>query len=175
MSRLNWIRHPREASRRDLKRVRGWRPQSFGFFESYLGRLAQVIVLAVIGVVFWRLIASWDWLSTDFWDWLRVAPDGAESGSATVRNLGLVLAGLIALPLAIWRSWVAKRQADTAQDSFLNERYQKGAEMLGSNVPAVRLGGTYALHRLAEESPEKYHFQVMSLFCAFVRRPTDDT
>ena len=44
--------------------------------------------------------------------------------------------------------------------------------MLGSDVLAVRMGGIYALQRLAEEHPEQYHIQIMQLFCAFVRNPT---
>ena len=105
-----------------------------------------------------------------FWEWLS----GGESGSTTIRNIALVAAGLIALPLAIWRGVVAERQANTAQQGLLNERYQKGAEMLGSEVLSVRLGGIYALQRLAEEWPEQYHIQIMRLFCAFVRLPTRD-
>ena len=31
---------------------------------------------------------------------------------------------------------------------------------------------SYALQRLAEEHPERYHIQIMRLFCAFVRNPT---
>ena len=46
--------------------------------------------------------------------------------------------------------------------------------MLGSNVLSVRLGGIYALGRLASEYPEQYHIQIMRLFCAFVRFPTKD-
>ena len=46
--------------------------------------------------------------------------------------------------------------------------------MLGSEVLAVRLGGIYALQRLAEEWPDQYHIQIMHLFCAFVRRPARD-
>ena len=66
----------------------------------------------------------------------------------------------------------AQRQADIAQQSSLNERYERGAEMLGSNVLSVRLGGIYALRRLAEEHSDQYHIQIMELFCAFVRNPT---
>ena len=44
--------------------------------------------------------------------------------------------------------------------------------MLGSDVLAVRLGGIYALDRLADEHPEKYHIQNMRLLCAFVRQPS---
>ena len=105
-----------------------------------------------------------------FWEWLS----GGESGSTTVRNVALVLAGVIALPLAVWRSVVADRQATTAQQGLLNERYQKGGEMLGSDVLSVRLAGIYALQRLATEHSEQYHIQVMRLFCAFVRLPTKD-
>ena len=113
-------------------------------------------------IVFWDLIVFWEWLS------------GGESGSTTIRNIALVAAGLIALPLATWRGVVANRQANTAQQGLLNERYQKGAEMLGSEVLSVRLGGIYALQRLAEEWPDQYHIQIMRLFCAFVRLPTRD-
>ena len=46
--------------------------------------------------------------------------------------------------------------------------------MLGSEVLSVRLGGIYALQRLAEDVPEQYHVEIMSLFCAFVRHLTKD-
>ena len=107
-------------------------------------------------------------LSWRFWEELG---DDEESLSTTVRNLGLVIAGAIALPLAIWRSIVAQRQASTAQRDLLNQRYQQGAEMLGSEVLTVRLGGIYALQRLAEEHPKQYHIQIMRLLCAFMRHP----
>ena len=99
-----------------------------------------------------------------------------ESWSAIIRNFGLVIAAGIALPLAIWRSIVAARQAataqrqsETAQRGVLNERCQKGAELLGSKVLPVRLGGIYALAQLAREHPGDYHTQIMSLLCMFVR------
>ena len=129
--------------------------------------------LAVSLVVLFIEIA----LSIVFWNWLS----GGESASTTIRNVGLVIAGSVALPLAIWRGVVADRQAsaaqrqvDAAQQSLLNERYQKGAEMLGSEVLSVRMGGVYALERLAREHPKQYHIQIMALFCAFVRRPPND-
>ena len=117
-------------------------------------------------------------LSVWFWCWLTTE---GESASTTIRNIGFVMAGTVALPLAIWRGLVAngqassaQRQAETAQNSLLTERYERGAEMLGNAVLSVRLGGVYALERLAAENPEEYHLQVMKLFCAFVRNPTKD-
>ena len=114
-------------------------------------------------------------------------PDGRWEVSPieTIRNVGLVIGGALAFLFAWWRALVAGRQADAARGqvesaqsqagialrTLSNERYQRGAEMLGSPVLAVRLGGIYALQSLAEEHPENYHIQIMRLFCAFVRTP----
>ena len=46
--------------------------------------------------------------------------------------------------------------------------------MLGSEVLSVRMGGIYALQRLAEEQSRGYHCQIMGLLCSFVRHPTRD-
>ena len=131
-------------------------------------------------------------LSAVLWDGLSGIESGdepgSESASTTIRNIGLVIGGVLAILLAFWRSSIADRQAaaaqrqadtaqkqsETAERGLLNERYQQGAEMLGSGVLSVRLGGIYALQRLAEEHPEQYHVQIMQLFCAFVRHPTKD-
>ena len=136
------------------------------------------------------------------WDWLHPSTTAEVSKSETLRNVGLLIGGALALVFAMWRAWVAERQvetaqrqaetiqsqveiaqsqiaiaqhqAETAEQSLLNERYQRGAEMLGSNVLAVRLGGIHALKRLAEEHPKQYHIQIMELFCTFVRLPTKE-
>jgi len=126
--------------------------------------------MMIFGCIGAGIVAAVVVISVLFWGWLS----GEESGSTTIRNIALVVAGAIALGLALWRSVVAERQANTAQHGLLNERYQKGAEMLGSGALSVRLGGIYALQHLAEEHPELYHIQVMDLFCAFLRHPTKD-
>ena len=131
-----------------------------------------------IGVVLIGGILSW-------WFWDELGSD-TESFSTTLRNVALVIGGVAAILLAVWRSRVserqttiAQRQAETAQHqaeiarhSLLNERYQRGAEMLGSEILSARLGGIYALQQLAEDYPEQYHLRVMRLFCGFVRLPT---
>ena len=127
-------------------------------------RFLWVIILAVVVTSGWAVI--------NYWDWLRATPVGRESNFTTIRDFVLLAGGISAIGLAAWRSRVAERQANTAQQSLLHDRYQRGAEMLGSDVLAVRLGGVYALQRLAEEHPPQYHVQIMTLFCAFVRNPT---
>ena len=44
-----------------------------------------------------------------------------ESGSATIRNIGLLVLAVVGMPFAIWRSVVAGRQADIAQRGLCNE------------------------------------------------------
>ena len=150
-----------------LNKLDGWvrdcSHRFLGFLEDRLAPFTLMVLLAVtiLSILFWD-----SWIGDE------------ESVGTAIRNLVLVMAAIAALPLAIWRSKVAERQAataqrqsETAQRGLLNERYQKGAEMLGSKVLAVRLGGIYALARLAREHPEDYHVQIMSLLCAFVRNP----
>ena len=112
--------------------------------------------------------------SVILWGWLHPKAPTTVSNSETLRNVGLMIGGVLAFVFALWRGWVAESQASTAQQSLLNERYQKGAEMLGSDVLSVRLGGIYALERLAAEHPQQYYVQIMKLLCAFARHPTRD-
>ena len=127
--------------------------------------VAGIAVIAVATAVGFNV--SWSWSNT--WDWLS----DEESNSATIRNVALVVAGVIAFPLAIWRAWAAQRQADASDESLLNERYQKGAEMLGDAALSVRLAGIYALQRLDSDYPREYHLQIMRLFSAFLRLPPE--
>jgi uncharacterized protein YjbI with pentapeptide repeats len=143
-------------------------------------------------------ILNWNWLNSTEPDpkaQTEESPSVVTSNGETLRNLALIIGGLVALVFAFWRSWVAENQtaaaqrqvsaalgqveaaqsqATTAHNDFLNGRYQRGAEMLGNSVLAVRLGGIYALQKLAEEHPELYHVEIMRLLCAFVRNPTKD-
>ena len=58
-----------------------------------------------------------------------------------------------------------------SQRSLTRERFQKGVEMIGSPVLAVRIQGIYALDHLAQEHPSEHHVQVMQELCAFVCNP----
>ena len=133
-------------------------------------------VLAVL-ILSTGIVASKEW-----WDWLHPKGSTTVSNSETLRNVGLLIGGGLAFVFAGWRAWVAERQAhatqtqvDLAQKSFHNERYQRGTEMLGSEVLSTRLGGIYALEGLSEEHPSRYHIQIMKLFCSFVRNPTNSS
>ena len=132
--------------------------------ESVYFWLAVVAAALALGVG----VSVWQW------EWLRSGPDAPESNSATIRNLGLIVGGVIALAFAVWRGLIAqrqsetaRRQAETAQQAFLNDRYQQGAELLRSDNALTRLDGVYDLKRLAEEYPSEYHTHVMRLISVY--------
>ena len=145
------------------------------------GILLIVLALLIISVTgsLWRWwTAILTWLASPVAGAPREA--GFVSNGEALRNLALVLAALIGLPLAIWRSWVAERQTRAAQRqvkmaerSLLHERYQRSAGMLGSHALATRIGGIYALGRIAAEHTDEYHFQIMDTLCAIIRNPRD--
>lgn len=91
-----------------------------------------------------------------------------ESASTTIKNIDLVMGACFALVLTIWRVSVADHQAETVRRDLFRDRFQKGAEMLGSRILAVRLGGIDALQRLASEHAAAFLPQIVRLYCAFV-------
>ena len=151
---------------------------------AVLVSIAIVVVLSALG---------WDWLRTSSQTVeTTVATDEGttarrstttytEPASTAIRNVGFVLAGLIAGIIAAWRGRVADRQAqaaraqtEIAQQALRNERFQKGVEMLGHSILSVRLGGIYALDRLGADFPDQYHVEVAKVLCAFVSSPQED-
>ena len=124
-----------------------------------------MVALVTLCVGLW---GSWSWVGP-VWYWL--AKD--DSGSTTIRNIGLVIAAVVALVLTVRRIGIADRQAAIAHQGLSYDRYQKGAEMLGSTVLAVRLGGIYALQQLATENPAQFLRQVVRQYYAFVRHPPE--
>ncbi len=129
---------------------------------------ALVAMAAVVAVVCW-------------WDWLRSVPESSDSGGETLRTLALILVAIAGLFFAWWRNRIAGRQAETANEQaktaergLRNERYQKGADMLGNATLVTRFGGVYALEQLARDHPEEYHVPIVDLLCAFIRHPVEE-
>ena len=115
--------------------------------------MAPLAILALAAVIV---------LSVFFWD-----------ETEDIRNIGLVVAAIVALPVAIWRSRVAEQQAETAHHDLLDGRFQHAVQMLDSPVPAIRVTGMNALRRLAVEYPDAYGDRVEGLFDVLHRHPIE--
>ena len=119
--------------------------------------LELIVGILVLG----GLVAWWQW------NWIT---DGS-TGSEVLRNVGLIVAAVVAIPLAIWRSRVAERQAETAHLAMLGQRFQQALELAGNKEGALQVSGIHALRRLAEEYPGLYEEQVAEVFDALAQFP----
>ncbi|MCJ7751072.1 MAG: pentapeptide repeat-containing protein [Armatimonadetes bacterium] len=81
------------------------------------------------------------------------------------------LAG-IALLVTIYLTWrrvaATEQQVEVAREEQITERFTRAIEQLGSEKLEVRLGGIYALERIARDS-EKDHWPIMEVLTAYVR------
>ena len=117
-------------------------------------------------------------LSAVFWTDLAGTGDDKDSLSTAVRNVMFMIGALLALPLAIWRGWVAEQQVKATQESvdaahiaIANQRFQAAAQMLGHELSAVRLGAIHTLTSLSQEDHERYYVQTARLLASFIRQP----
>ena len=134
--------------------------------QTFVRILVTLVFIAGVG----GTVRYWTWVEST-WDWLAATPVERESYSTTLRNVGLLIGGVLALLIAFWRSKVADRQARISHQDVLNQRYQKGVEMLESKSLSERLGGIYELQRLVDDNPEQFHVPIMRRFCAALRNP----
>src|SRR5215831_3332682 len=62
----------------------------------------------------------------------------------------------------------AKRTVEITEQGQVTDRYSKAIEQLGSDKLDVRIGGIYALERVARDSPRD-HPTIMEVLAAFIR------
>lgn len=115
--------------------------------------------------------------------WLVVSQDRQEITGIKlvevqnqIRGLAIQFLGGMALfigAIALWRR--IEKSVETAQGSQITERFTRAVELLGSDKIETRLGGIYALERIARDSARD-HWTIMETFTAFVRvhRPARD-
>ena len=132
-----------------------------------------------VGVSVAGVVSLSVFVSVKHWDWLQGGA-GLNSNAATVRYIGLVVGGVVAILIALWRSLVAerqataaKRQAEIGERVYLNERYRQAASMLGDNELPVRLAGIFALERVAADHPDEFRLEAIKLLVEFVRTPPE--
>ncbi|WP_440063917.1 pentapeptide repeat-containing protein [Streptosporangium sp. OZ121] len=85
----------------------------------------------------------------------------------------VVIGGVVFTAQGLWytaQSLETSRQAQSiAEQGQITDRYTKAVEQLGSDKDDVRLGGIYALERLAKDSPRD-HQTIYDVLTAFVRQ-----
>jgi hypothetical protein len=135
--------------------------------------LSWWVVAAAAAVVTGVAWAATTWL-------LREADRAADPPAARVEAIKTGLgtaagaAGVFALLLAVRRQWhqelsSAATELDAAEKR-VTELYTKAVEQLGSAQAPVRLGGLYALERVAQNNPDQRQ-TIVNVLCAYLRMP----
>ena len=99
-------------------------------------------------------------------------------GSSDKSPSSQILTGLLVLAGLYWTSRrvlaaednvrVAQDNVRVAEEGHITDRFTKAIAQLGDTEMAIRLGGIYALERLARDS-EKDHGPIMEVLTAYVR------
>lgn len=89
-----------------------------------------------------------------------------------IYKAGLLIGGLAGLLLAAKRTKTAQETARISLDGQITDRYSKAVEQLGSENVTVRIGGLYALKRIAEDSLDHDFPTVLDVLTHFIRFPT---
>ena len=82
-----------------------------------------------------------------------------------------IITGLLILVGMYWTSrrvLAAEKTVRVAEEGQITERFTKAIAQLGDKEMAIRLGGIYALERIAKDS-EKDHGPIMEVLTAYVR------
>ena len=124
--------------------------------------IAALILVGILG-----------WAAHHWWDWLTALPDGTQTRLAIIRDLALVGFGVSGFLMVIWRNSIADKQMATSRQGLLNERFKIAVDLLSGTDMSGRVGGAYLLNRIADEQPDEFHREVMSIFLAFLSRPPD--
>lgn len=159
-----------------------------GVGESPATRAWPRTVLVVVALV---LLAGLGWVLGPGAGWVLERVDGvaglvgAQRAAAldAIRGRALtIVTGLAALVAVYYtarnvetsrRTYaIGQRTLALTEQGHVTERYTKAIEQLGSADLAVRLGGIYALERIARDSARD-HPTVMEVLTAFVREPSD--
>jgi uncharacterized protein YjbI with pentapeptide repeats len=121
--------------------------------------IVLVAIIALAALVLIRLGPQW------LTDETGLTPAEEDEARGRVRTaLFAMLAGVIALVGAIYtaRTFALSRRGQ------ITERFTRAIDQLGNDKMEVRLGGIYALERIADESPSE-HGPIFEVLTAYVR------
>jgi hypothetical protein len=97
-------------------------------------------------------------------DLIQLQKDLITAENNARMTIAQIIGGLVVL-LGLYATF---KNVRVAEEGKLTERFSKAVELLGSEKPEARLGGIYALERIARDSL-KDHWSVMEILTAFVR------
>lgn len=138
--------------------------------------LQRVLTSVVIGLLILAALGAIFFLSVRVPQWqvsiasIKDVKERVALENEILKNLIQILGGALFL-LGVYFTW---RNLRLGQEGQITQRFNDAIEHLGSDKPEVRLGGIYALARIARDSP-KDHISVMHVFSSYIRETTRRT
>jgi uncharacterized protein YjbI with pentapeptide repeats len=121
-----------------------------------LNREHGVLLRVVIGAAVLSLTCVFLW-------WL-VGPNTPEQKTAFIQTMGTIVGGSALL----FGLYFTARNLQVSREGQITERYTHAIDQLGTDKLEVRLGGIYALERIARDS-ERDHWPIMEVLTTYVR------
>ena len=134
------------------------------------------LILSITGVL---VLTLWLWILPTWENILLIPGPQARSSSQielakTVATIFLAVGVLVTLYLTWRRVNAAEKTIDVAREGQVTERFTRAVDQLGSDIVSVRLGGIYALERIARDSAEDHWPVIQVLVGCVPRRPSLD-
>ena len=129
---------------------------------------ATAVVVVAIAVTTWLLtIASGAKPGTDQ---ANSRLDAVRTGLAAGAGVGAAVGLMLAFRRQHHQEIATDLTNRDATERRITELYTKAVEQLGSDKAPVRLGGLYALERLAQDNPA-HRQTIVNVICAYLRMP----
>ncbi len=107
-------------------------------------------------------------------------PDDKPGGWDDIRSLAFAVAGVVGAVFGLFqlqnsatRTRLSGEETRVKQEQERNERFVSSVKLLSDDDPSVRMGGVFALERLALEQDAKYTQTVIEVLSGFVRERTN--
>jgi hypothetical protein len=134
-------------------------------------RPRRLIGFAIVGAILVVLVL-----------WMWVKPSDPTEKKDFIQAVGVLIAGLAGF-MGLYFTWTnqdqtrqtTQRTLELTQQGQIAERFTQAIDQLGATDDDrilrqdIRLGGIYALERIARDSPERDHSSVMAVLTAYVR------
>jgi hypothetical protein len=149
------------------------------FLRRHLAITLAVLVLLAVAVVLWifsaailgggLLILALIWALIWLPKWQGARPDLTAKERFEVENdarktLAEIVGGA-ALLVALYFTWSS---LEVSREGQVTERFTRAIDQLGNEKLDIRLGGIYALERIARDS-ERDHWPIMEILTTYVR------
>jgi Pentapeptide repeats (9 copies) len=154
------------SGQRDHESARpAWRP--IPAWQWTAAAAAAVVIVAVVVIIWLLAIASGAKPGTDR---ANARLDAVRTGLAAGAGAGAAVGLMLAFRRQHHQEIATVLTDLDATERRITELYTKAVEQLGNDKAPVRLGGLYALERLAQDNPA-HRQTIVNVICAYLRMP----